>query len=45
MRFEIHKNTKRGFDCFERLGNLYHENELKSLTRTPTCTTVLSAGI
>ena len=44
MRFEVNKHTKRGIDCLERLGKLYHDNEAKSSILTPTCTLFLSAG-
>ena len=46
MRFEIQlKNTKRGIQCFERLGMLYHENGTKNLSITPACTLFTSAGV
>lgn len=45
MRFEIQKSTKRGIECFERLGILYHEKNAKnSRTPTPTCTLYTSSG-
>lgn len=44
MRFEIQKHTKRGIDCFERLGKLYAESETKQAVKTPSCTLFLSSG-
>lgn len=44
MRFEIQKSTKRGIECFERLGVLYHEKESTNKTSTPTCTVYTSSG-
>lgn len=44
MRFEIQKHTKRGIECFEKLGKLYKDNEAKNLVKTPTCTLFLSTG-
>jgi hypothetical protein len=38
MRFEVQKSTKRGIECLERLGVLYHEKEVNHSTPTPTCT-------
>jgi len=46
MRFEIQKQTKRGLECLERLGRIYHEKERLSaeFTTTPSCTLYLSTG-
>jgi hypothetical protein len=43
MRFEVYKNTKRGIDCFERLGKIYYENNEKTIL-TPTCTLFMPSG-
>jgi len=44
MRFEIQKSTKRGIECFERLGALYHEKGTSNKTITPSCTLYTSYG-
>lgn len=45
MKFEIQKSTKRGIECFERLGALYHEKGTTTTkTLTPACTLYTSSG-
>ena len=44
MRFEVQKHSKRGIDCLERLGMLYHEKGSANTTQTPMCTLYTSNG-
>jgi hypothetical protein len=42
MRFEVCKSTRRGLECFERLGKLHYENE--KAIQTPSCTLYMPSG-
>jgi hypothetical protein len=42
MRFEVCKSTKRGIECFERLGKLHYEND--KVVHTPACTLYMPSG-